>query len=611
MKKLASLMLVAASLTTCAQSLSYKPPAYGAYLTTDGVNFSPWTAASGSGASSTTPQPIGLYCQAAPPNGPWTPCAPASGSGSGTVNSGSAFAPAYYPSSTTAVSSPTAFNGPVIASTTAAPTGPTGTCSGAASYIDALGACHPASAIGTTAQIPVYPGSGGAAVAQTVSGDSLINASGLMTNTGINGTQLSNLASGLLANTTGTGKPVVITSLPSGTTAYSGGSGNQVATNSDIAAASGNYLPSKSLAVSGVSDTSSSIRDNLENINFAQVALGFPNEQSIQVTSASASQATPATDSVYSRVFPNGYGPWISGLDFTDYATTINGGGLSLGVADNNGDSQSISFIAQRKSDRDMGGHLYVYAAGSTNILNFDPLVPTYTGQYGVNATPDYSSCFFFNTRGGICHFLDNSSTAIIPGSAKSITFQPGQSSVTSTGTTFMFDTASTLCIGSLALNTTCAGAGTLVKFSATLAGAVSAASATFTGNTSETADAASTSMTTPHLIGSGTAPTIVGSGTGTAAITASLDSFAHDGAFTVTFVTSTAPPTSLAFAAVTFGTAWGNRPHCTDGNKVASTAGSYGLIATEQTTTTMTFSVGTTALSPSTTYKEDILCVQ
>lgn len=50
------------------------------------VTWSPWTSASGQGALQNTPPAIGLYCQANPPLGPWTPCVPGGGGGgTGTV----------------------------------------------------------------------------------------------------------------------------------------------------------------------------------------------------------------------------------------------------------------------------------------------------------------------------------------------------------------------------------------------------------------------------------------------------------------------------------------------------------------------------------------------
>lgn len=62
------------------------PTPFAAFLGSGSpVMWSPWTSASGQGALQNTPPAIGLYCQANPPLGPWTPCVPGGGSGTGTV----------------------------------------------------------------------------------------------------------------------------------------------------------------------------------------------------------------------------------------------------------------------------------------------------------------------------------------------------------------------------------------------------------------------------------------------------------------------------------------------------------------------------------------------
>lgn len=81
MKKLLLPLLLVLSSPCFGQALNTTPTAYAAYISPSVGVWNPWTSASAFGALSTTPPAIGLYCQANPPSGPWTPCAPGGSSG--------------------------------------------------------------------------------------------------------------------------------------------------------------------------------------------------------------------------------------------------------------------------------------------------------------------------------------------------------------------------------------------------------------------------------------------------------------------------------------------------------------------------------------------------
>lgn len=92
-----------------AQSLGYTPPAQAAFLGSGSpTTWSAWTSGSGSGALGYQPPAIGLYCQANPPSGPWTPCNPSTGGG-GTVTSFSSgnLSPLFTTSVATSTTTPT------------------------------------------------------------------------------------------------------------------------------------------------------------------------------------------------------------------------------------------------------------------------------------------------------------------------------------------------------------------------------------------------------------------------------------------------------------------------------------------------------------------------
>jgi hypothetical protein len=125
-------------------------------------------------------------------------------SGSGSVNSGTAYSPAYYAATGTAVSGVTPFTGLEYWAGSAAPAAAT------SSQVQAV--------IGAS----VYDASGAAATAQTnaeaaFTGDVTKTAGSFATTvTKINGVALSGLTSGPLCNTTGTGAPVACTNTGSG-----------------------------------------------------------------------------------------------------------------------------------------------------------------------------------------------------------------------------------------------------------------------------------------------------------------------------------------------------------------------------------------------------------
>lgn len=85
------------------------PTPFAAFLGSGSpVTWSPWTSASGQGALQNTPPAIGIYCQANPPLGPWTPCVPNGGGGIGTVSNFSAgnFAPLFTTTVATSTTTP-------------------------------------------------------------------------------------------------------------------------------------------------------------------------------------------------------------------------------------------------------------------------------------------------------------------------------------------------------------------------------------------------------------------------------------------------------------------------------------------------------------------------
>lgn len=87
-------------------------------------------------------------------------------------------------------------------------------------------------------QVPCGNAGGTAYVPCTVSGDSTVTSAGAMTNTGLNGTSLAGLATGLLKNTTGTGVPSVVAA-PTG--AVLGTTDTQVVTNKDLTSGTNTY----------------------------------------------------------------------------------------------------------------------------------------------------------------------------------------------------------------------------------------------------------------------------------------------------------------------------------------------------------------------------------
>lgn len=120
MKQLLCAILIFGSISAHSQSTSAQPPRYAMYLSSDGG--STWDpSASASGVTPTTAPPPRFtpFCTA--DGTTWSQCSFSGGGGSGTVNAGSAFAPAYYPATGTTVSGAIPFNGIGLFSTTAAP----------------------------------------------------------------------------------------------------------------------------------------------------------------------------------------------------------------------------------------------------------------------------------------------------------------------------------------------------------------------------------------------------------------------------------------------------------------------------------------------------------
>ena len=69
-------------LLMCGVSYGQAPPSVGAYTSSDGLLWSPWTSAAAFGAIGYIPPAMAMYCQASV-GAAWTPCAPSGGGGSG------------------------------------------------------------------------------------------------------------------------------------------------------------------------------------------------------------------------------------------------------------------------------------------------------------------------------------------------------------------------------------------------------------------------------------------------------------------------------------------------------------------------------------------------
>ena len=156
MKKIILMLAISLSFKANAQ-LNYTPQPMAAYISGDGINWSPWSSAAGFGGLAYTPQSIGLYCQASA-GAAWTPCVPGSGGG------GTTTFPLTMNNSGAGAASGTTFNGGAAVTLSYNTIG-----AQQALTLTTTGTSGAATLVGGTLNIPQYSG-GGSGTVTSVSG---------------------------------------------------------------------------------------------------------------------------------------------------------------------------------------------------------------------------------------------------------------------------------------------------------------------------------------------------------------------------------------------------------------------------------------------------------
>ena len=181
-------------------------------------------------------------------------------------------------------------------------------------------------------------------------------------------------------------------------------------------------------------------------------------------------------------------------------------------------------------------------------------------------------------------------------------------------GTTTQLSNATAIGYGATNLNSNEMVLGNSSLTSVTTAAAITAGGG-FIGHASLdlplTGGTLSGSLSVPHIVGNSTPPSITAGASAGTSPTVSVTG--TDLAFSITITTGTSPAASGVIATVTFNTAYGSSPkkHVTPTNASAASLSGANMVYPTSTTTTFVLNANTTALSASTTYTFDVICVQ